>query len=255
MIALMTTVFIASLVGSLHCAGMCGGLVTLCISGERIAPRREWLPHVQYNLGRLVAYAALGTVSGAAGAALDLGGSAFGWTRAAMAVAGVTMVIAGAVALIRARGCRLGRIHLPSILERPAARAIGAARRLPASVRPIMIGLLTACLPCGWLYAFVVSAAGTGSPALGALVMTAFWAGTVPTMLALGVSIERLSGALRRHVPTLTACALIAVGIVTIFGRLSVPAIAAPDSPTTPNDAIQYVESIDHRELPCCDDT
>ena len=64
---LILAVFVASLVGSLHCAGMCGGIVVLCVGGESVerTREREWLRHVAYNLGRLAAYATLGVISGA----------------------------------------------------------------------------------------------------------------------------------------------------------------------------------------------
>ena len=42
MTTLITTVFIASLLGSLHCAGMCGGVVALCVSVE--GPETETSP-------------------------------------------------------------------------------------------------------------------------------------------------------------------------------------------------------------------
>ncbi|MBE7450024.1 MAG: sulfite exporter TauE/SafE family protein [Kofleriaceae bacterium] len=53
---------------------------------------------------------------------------------------------------------------------------VGSAGGGGARARAALLGLLSAALPCGWLWAFVVVAAGTGSPVGGALVMTAFWA-------------------------------------------------------------------------------
>lgn len=68
----------------------------------------------------------------------------------------------------------------------------GALRRLmdrPPVVRAAATGLFTTLLPCGWLYAFVVTAAGTGSgtPLHGAALMAVFWLGTLPMMLTVGV--------------------------------------------------------------------
>jgi sulfite exporter TauE/SafE len=49
--------------------------------------------------------------------------------------------------------------------------------------------------------------------------MIVFWAGTVPIMAALGAGIQTLAGPLRRHLPALTAVALIVVGILALWGR------------------------------------
>jgi uncharacterized protein len=82
-------------------------------------------------------------------------------------------------------------------------------------------------LPCGWLYAFAVTAAGTGSPLRGALVMTAFWAGNAPLLLGLGVALSSALGRVRRHVPVLSAAAILAIGLFTLTERANLPAFAA----------------------------
>ena len=79
--------------------------------------------------------------------------------------------------------------------------------------------MLTGFLPCGWLWAFVVAAAGTGSALGGALVMAVFWLGTVPAMtgvLALGGPAAIW---LRRRMPAVTAIALIVLGLGTLAMR------------------------------------
>jgi uncharacterized protein len=79
-------------------------------------------------------------------------------------------------------------------------------------------------MPCGWLYAFVLAAAGTASPAAGAGLMLVFWAGTVPMMAGLGLGLRVLAAPLRRYVPVAGAIAMIVVGLLTVSGR------AAPSS-------------------------
>ena len=49
--------------------------------------------------------------------------------------------------------------------------------------------------------AFVITAAGTGAAWTGAAVMVAFWAGTVPILLALGVGLGAVHAGLRRLAP------------------------------------------------------
>jgi sulfite exporter TauE/SafE len=103
-------------------------------------------------------------------------------------------------------------------------------------VRALVVGLLTTLLPCGWLYAYAVTAAGTASPLAGMAVMGAFWLGSVPLLLAAGVSLGAFSAKLRRHVPVLSAVLLIALGLGTIVARINVPSLAVR-TVIEPNDA------------------
>ncbi|HSO21974.1 MAG TPA: sulfite exporter TauE/SafE family protein, partial [Chondromyces sp.] len=64
-----------------------------------------------------------------------------------------------------------------------------------------------------------VTAAGTGSALNGAAVMAAFWAGTVPALLAVGLGAQLVSAPLRRHVPAVTAVLLVGLGLYAILGR------------------------------------
>jgi len=89
----------------------------------------------------------------------------------------------------------------------------------PPMVRAGVVGLLSGLLPCGWLWAFLVTAAGTGSALGGAAVMCAFWIGTVPALVAVGLGAQLISAPLRRHIPTVTALLLIAIGTFAIVSR------------------------------------
>jgi sulfite exporter TauE/SafE len=82
------------------------------------------------------------------------------------------------------------------------------------------------------LWAFVISAAGTASPWRGAAAMAVFWLGTVPAMtgvLALG---GPLIARIRRRMPAISACVLIALGVVTLATRWR---DAGPSGATTPH--------------------
>jgi hypothetical protein len=227
MTALGLTVLASSLLGSLHCAGMCGGLVAFATGAGR--SRGAWLAHLAYHAGRLAAYGALGALGGAAGATLDLGGSLLGLQRAAAAVAGALIALWGAAALLEALGARVPRLEPPRALGRLVGRALRRIAGRPPAVRALSMGLLTGALPCGWLYAFVAAAAGTGSAPSGALLMAVFWLGTLPVLAGLGLGAQALAGPLRRHAPAVCAVAMIVVGLLAVAGRLqSAPPAAAP---------------------------
>ncbi len=226
MIALVGSVLATSLLGSPHCAGMCGGFVCF-YAGDLSGARRLWA-HAAYNAGRLTSYLALGLIAGALGAGVDHLGALAGLGRAAAVVAGALMIAWGAVGLLRALGVGVPARAAPSWLHGALAAIVRALRDGPPAARAATLGLVTTLLPCGFLYAFVAVAAGTGSAPAGALVMALFWAGTVPVMAGLGLLAQRGLGPLRRRVPALTASALVVLGLLTVVGKMS-PRSAAHD--------------------------
>lgn len=225
MTTLLWAVLVASLLGSLHCVGMCGGIVALCAGG---ASPTERVPRLMtaYHGGRLLTYAALGAVSGAIGNAVDLGGGAVGLPRLAAVLAGALMIAAGLVALSRTLGLATRCLSLPPALQRLLQRGMAAAMSQPPTRRSALIGLLTGFLPCGWLYAFVAASATTGDALRGSAVMTAFWIGTVPALIAVGFGVRLVAKPLQRHLPTLSAFCMLFVGVIAVVGRLSVPTYA-----------------------------
>lgn len=222
-LALLVPIAAASLLGSIHCAGMCGGFVA--IAGEGVSGRARLVAQLSYNAGRLVSYTLLGAAAGFLGHAVDLAGSAAGIGRVAALVSGSLMILWGMGALLETQGVRVfrGRWALP---ER-VTEALGSVRRLPAVWRGLLLGLATTLLPCGWLYAFAVTAAGTASPLEGALLMAAFWAGNLPVLLGLGVALSAVVGRIRRHVPILSATVIFCIGLFTVTARANLPAFAA----------------------------
>ena len=223
MIALAASVFFAALLGSAHCAGMCGGLACFVAGGGEPDVRGT----VGYNVGRLLAYAALGALAGMAGAGFDRAGQLAGIARPAAIVAGTLMIVWGGASAIAALGVRVPQLAVPAFVRAAFAAALRAVRDRPPVQRGLTLGLLTPLLPCGWLYAFVATAAAAGTAPRGALVMTAFWLGTVPAMAALGLGAQRLLGPLRRRMPAITAAAMVVLGLLTVAGRVGPPTMHA----------------------------
>jgi len=248
MTTLLATVLVASLAGSLHCVGMCGPFVAFYAGGDAARGARRFLTHATYSTGRLVAYAALGLAAGAIGAALDLAGSLAGFQRVAAVVAGAVMIAWGGLALLRLRGVRVLPIRAGSAAWLQRAFRVVAER--PPVLRAAAVGLLSGLLPCGWLWAFLVAAAGTGSAAGGAAVMVAFWLGTVPALLAVGLGAQLLAAPLRRHVPAVTAVLLVALGIFAIVSRPASVARAVAARERTAAGAVPAPGG-DHA---CCDE-
>lgn len=222
-------VLAASLLGSLHCAGMCGAFVCFYAEGSGGGARR-WpggASHVAYNAGRLASYLALGAAAGALGATVDRLGMWNGVPRVAGILAGTLMVVWGVATVLATRGVRIPLPHYGRRVQERMALVLRALRERPPVVRAAVTGLVTTLLPCGWLYAFVATAAGSGSVWGGLSVMLFFWAGTLPIMLSVGFGAQRMFGPLRRRLPALTAATVVVLGLLTITGRLrpAVPAV------------------------------
>jgi len=224
LIALCAAVLGASLLGSLHCAGMCGGLVAFASGAADEGPRGGRVArHAAYHGGRLAAYAVLGAAAGALGAALDLGGKLLGVQRTAALLAGLFVALWGGHALLTALGVRLPQPKAPAPLRRALGRGLDRFAGRPPAERALAVGLLSALLPCGWLWAYVAVAAGTGGAIAGTVVMAVFWAGTVPALVAVGAVVQAASGRLRRVAPAVCAAVLVAVGLTTVVLRASAP--------------------------------
>jgi hypothetical protein len=235
----------ASLLGSLHCAAMCGGFACLyggdaarrpladtdasgsalsARAGSRHRARPLLRAHAAYHGGRLGAYASLGAVAGVLGAGVDQLGRWAGVQRAAGVTAGVLLVLWGVALLANTMDVRLWPALVRSGVSDNAARAIGGMlrrfeQRTPA-VRASVLGLLTGLLPCGWLYAFVVTAAGTGSAWRGAAFMAVFWLGTVPALVVIATGMRRATGAMQARLPMVSAVIVIAFGVAALSGRV-----------------------------------
>jgi uncharacterized protein len=231
--ALLAAVFVASLLGSLHCAGMCGPFVafaTLHPKGVTPKPTRSSRLQLAYHCSRLLAYLLLGALAGAFGATLNLGGAWLGVGRLAGIIAGVFLVVAGLSRLLTISGLRLPTWPGSRLIQRWVAAGHGAAAKWTPLRRASLIGLLTAVLPCGWLYTFVAIAAGTGHVVYGATVLFVFWCGTVPILAGIGAGLGQV--VLRAGRPFQWAIALVVMGLglQSIVGRYNIPAtrVASP---------------------------
>lgn len=219
MLELVLPVVGASLLGSPHCAAMCGPFA--CLYGGPTGRDGGWHAHAAYNLGRLAAYLGLGAVAGLAGAGLNQLGAMTGVARGAAIVAGTLMVLWGGLTIAAALGARVPGTSPPAGFRRLLGRMLLRFQHRPPTARAAALGLLTTLLPCGWLYAFVAVAAGTGTVPRGMLVMAAFWLGTLPVMAGVGLLAQRALGPLRTRLPVATAAMLVVLGLLTISGRLS----------------------------------
>lgn len=236
-------VFIVGLAGSVHCVGMCGGIVSaFSMAPARASPSRGAFPVavvslpaaratggalrvLAYNTGRIASYASAGAIAGGiAGGVRTLAGLSALQTGGYL-VANLVLILLGlyltgawtALASVE----RLGQGLWKRL--RPLTSPILA---LDESVKMLALGALWGWLPCGMVYSALMVAMLAGSPAGGAMVMAAFGLGTLPMLLALGMA----GGALRRWLQQ--RAVRVAGGVVVLgFGILGL-ARAAGGTPS-----------------------
>jgi len=170
------TAFILGLVGSLHCAGMCGPLALALPAAGNTTPGYV-LGRLAYNLGRLVTYSLLGIVFGLAGRTFLLAGLQR-WVSIGL---GVALLIG----LFASRKLALWR-PITLFVEQLKSRMSGLLRRRSLASLAAL-GLLNGLLPCGLVYVACAGATATGGILAGASYMAAFGAGTVPMMLTISL--------------------------------------------------------------------
>ncbi|MEO7037522.1 MAG: sulfite exporter TauE/SafE family protein [Polyangiaceae bacterium] len=213
----------ASVLGSVHCAAMCGPFAAM-VSNSGAGRGRRLLLQLAYQGGRLLSYVALGAAAGSAGRALDLAGAAAGLGDLAAGAAGFLLLVWGLGALLETQGVRIPR--LKQALPARVSAFLFSLRQSPSPWRAGLLGLATTLLPCGWLYAFVLTAASTAHAAEGALVMFALWVGNAPMLLGIGFFFGGALNRLRRHVPVFSASLIFCIGLSTIITRTRLPSFA-----------------------------
>ena len=168
--------FIAGLVTSLHCAGMCGPLACSLMpvrgpAGQQTADAQT--VSTAYHVARLAGYATLGALAGGLGREplLWLSQSALRW------LPWVLVIVFVALAL------RWDR-HLPklAILTRFTWKLQTWARSRSRVQAAAAVGFAAPLLPCGPLYFLATLALLSGSAIRGVEFMLAFGLGTVPLL-------------------------------------------------------------------------
>jgi sulfite exporter TauE/SafE len=211
----LLSVFLLGLFGGLHCAGMCGGIVSVISAGAGRKPVGRPIPirvveqgipdmpahspmpltgrlisqptrHLlAYNAGRIATYTLIGTLAGALGSATSLARNLLAIEQAMFVAANLLLIVLGlylsgalrSLAFLEQAGTGLWRLLSPI-----AARLLGL--RSPRGA--FATGLVWGLVPCGMVYSVLIAALLSGSATQGAGLMLAFGLGTLPNLLALG---------------------------------------------------------------------
>jgi hypothetical protein len=196
--------FALGLLGSLHCAAMCGPLLLALPvppgrAGAFLAGR------IIYQLGRITTYGLLGAAAGLVGQSVFLAGLQR-WLAIALGMAILTVFFVSKKVSISAP---VGR--LVALLK--SAMAVRLRQRSFRSLA--LLGMLNGLLPCGLVYVALAGAVAQLNMLDAISYMAVFGLGTMPTMLAIGLSGKLFPPALR-----LRLRGVIPVGICLLAGLL-----------------------------------
>ncbi len=227
-----SAVLVASLLGSMHCVGMCGPFVALATatSTDRSHRASVFARLTAYHFGRLTTYLLLGVVAG--GIAHALGHSELlsrsnrylslgGLVGGAILAIGVWRVFQE----VRLDGTR----HLASASNQHApwvtrwGQWLAKIRKKLRFESPVLNayfwGLTTTLLPCGWLYLFVLAALAASTVGMAVLTMVAFWLGTLPFLSAAAWAWRLVGERFRGLSGPLATLSILGMGLYLLFSR------------------------------------
>jgi sulfite exporter TauE/SafE/copper chaperone CopZ len=175
------TAFVIGIIASLStCMAVVGGLVlsmsaTFAKVGDKIRPQ------LMFHGGRIVSFFILGGVIGTIGSAFTLNTS---MTFVLSLIIGIVMLILGINLLDVFPWAKKLQPSMPKFLSK---HALGVSK-LNHTLTPLLVGVATFFLPCGFTQSMQLYALSTGSFLTGGLTMLSFALGTFPVLVLVSFS-------------------------------------------------------------------
>ena len=172
--------------GSFHCIGMCGPIALALPIGNQ-NPRNRFISILLYNTGRILTYALFGFVFGFIGKSFVL----FGYQQA-LSIALGSLILLGLVLpkniFSKVKVNSLVHVFFNKLKNKLASLFLKEGKK-----SLFIIGLLNGLLPCGLVYMAIAGSLASGSILGGGLFMAFFGMGTLPAMLALSFTGNKVS--------------------------------------------------------------
>lgn len=195
--ATLLSALLMGLIGSTHCIGMCGGIIsTLSSNFSGHSASKPFTIQLFYNLGRITTYSFFGLLIGFFSSQLMQrlpDPHAF-----SMQISGLFFILLGlyisqllnSFKYLEGAGSKLwGKIEPYGRNYLPAQNGWSA----------FMLGLVWGWLPCGLVYSALALSMTQLNPAYSALTMLAFGLGTLPTLLLVGHFAQNLKAILQNR--------------------------------------------------------
>ncbi|MGR8931127.1 MAG: sulfite exporter TauE/SafE family protein [Gammaproteobacteria bacterium] len=207
--------FVAGFLGSGHCLGMCGALVSGYFM--KAGKNKSYLPYFAYQCTRISVYTAVGVLAASLGVVLVSTGL-FGKLQSML------QMLIGTVVIMLAFGI-LGWIPWQGSIRLIPMQALrkgyATARQKGPVIGATIAGFLNGLMPCPLTFAMAVKATTATSLLEGGTLMLTFGAGTLPMMLFISVAFSKLTAKLRGFMYKTAALIMVFMGLNTIHKGLS----------------------------------
>ena len=216
------TAFVLGAIASVStCMAVVGGLV-LSVSANFAKENDNVRPQMLFHIGRLASFFFLGGAIGVLGSAFQLGATG-------MFALGIVVAL-----VLLALGINLLDIFpwakkLQPTMPRSVARRVHGFKNINHTLTPLLIGVATFFLPCGFTQSMQIYTLTTGSFLTGALLMSAFALGTLPVLALLSFSSLGIHTKAQSSVFFKTAgLVVIFFGLFNLLNALTAAGIIAP---------------------------
>ncbi len=217
-ITLLSAALATGLFGSVHCIGMCGGVVGVLTMGLSHPIKQSYLnllPYLfAYNLGRISSYMLAGGLVG------WLGSQFKPWLpiQVHIWISSLFMIALG----LYISGWWSGLVKLEklgSYLWQHLAPFGNYFLPVNNPFRALSLGMVWGWLPCGLVYTALALSLASGSTSAGGLVMLVFGLGTLPMLLVMGSATRWLTVVTHQStVRRMMGALIILFGIYTLAG-------------------------------------
>ena len=221
--AIFISALVLGLMGSFHCAGMCGPIaIALPLHGNTLP--QKIFGGTLYNAGRTITYGIMGAIFGLLGQGIQM----IGFQQKVSVIMGSAMIISVLFPALFNNQYRLDK-SMFSVVGK-LKKSIGQLFTIRSFSSLFFIGMLNGLLPCGLVYMAIAGAIGTGGVAEGSMYMILFGLGTIPMLLAISLAGNILSNAIRNKINKLIPVLVVVVGVLFILRGLSlgIPYLSPP---------------------------
>jgi sulfite exporter TauE/SafE len=206
-LALMT-----GILGSGHCIGMCGALVSgfFMSTGKHT---RNYLPYLAYHGMRIFVYTVVGIIAATLGVVLVS-------TGLVGKIQGFLQIVVGALVIILALdilGVWPWRIAFGLLPTRVLSRGFAKAAASGTMGGAALGGLVNGLMPCSLTLAMAVKATTAETFFEGGLLMFTFGLGTLPSMVFVSMAFGKLGTGVRGLMLKIAALIVFIMGVGTLY--------------------------------------
>ena len=206
----------AGILSSLHCVGMCGGLVMASTKNKR--------DQVIYQLGRFLGYCSLSIIAASFGLTLSLLKNPMISTTLAIFL-GLALCLFGLKNFFKLD-------FLPKLQLYQKAFRILTQPSLKNILHPsFIVGLGSAFLPCGVLWGVILALATTNSPLKAALGIVFFFLGTIPALTFPAWGLQKVLRPWAPRFQHIFGIFFVTLGLLTIMMKVTPHAPAPGQKP------------------------